>query len=492
MKTLSLTNLDRITKLDFNKTSSVGSVGGSLSITKFKNLEVLKAAYNDLSTIAFSTANSGTVKELDLSNNLLTSVSNLGSLTSLETLDLSNNSLPLSEVDSILTALDTSGLSNSTVQLGGTNTLPTLGNYNTEKLSLESKGWTVGIAGGIDTSFNSSEGYLAYDGQALSTHPDWEGRPESADFPNQWKIDATNNTITCNNDRSVGISMRNIRNVHPIKVKVGSKVRILADVDFGAGQSLSTVDNVSAAVSGRTAGTYTISATDYSIAPSVGIGAKFSIVVDSSGAATITVTAGGSGYSVNDTITIADAKLGGGGAAALTFDVATVQNGFSLAGTRTFMLSLSDMATYELDNEYVLTHPNESFMITFRPNGPGGTNSARLFRRMPQIDGVNQNSQVIGNLNLSTIANDTIRLQLDFDIGASAAETTITVLYKNLTNNPPITAVNNAVITGVNAPIYAALINSNNDIKINIQAGELEDSGIGTITVHKAQAFSIN
>ena len=83
-------------------------------------------------------------------------------------------------------------------------------------------------------------------------------------------------------------------------------------------------------------------------------------------------------------------------------------------------------------------------------------------------------------------------MQLDFDIGASAAETTITVLYKNLTNNPPITAVNNAVITGVNAPIYAALINSNNDIKINIQAGELDDTGIGTITVHKAQAFSIN
>ena len=102
------------------------------------------------------------------------------------------------------------------------------------------------------------------------------------------------------------------------------QIRILADVDFGAGQSLSTVDNVSAAVSGRTAGTYTISATDYSVAPSIGIGAKFSIVVDSSGAATITVTAGGSGYSVNDTITIADAQLGGGGAAALTFDVAAI------------------------------------------------------------------------------------------------------------------------------------------------------------------------
>ena len=41
-------------------------------------------------------------------------------------------------------------------------------------------------------------------------------------------------------------------------------------------------------------------------------------------AATVTVVSGGSGYAVNDTITVADAQLGGGGGAALTFDVATV------------------------------------------------------------------------------------------------------------------------------------------------------------------------
>lgn len=87
---------------------------------------------------------------------------------------------------------------------------------------------------------------------------------------------------------------------------------------------ISTVDTVSAAASGRTAGTYTIGDSDYSVSPSGGTGARFTVVVDSSGAATVTVTAGGSGYAVDDTITIADAQLGGGGVAALTFDVATL------------------------------------------------------------------------------------------------------------------------------------------------------------------------
>jgi len=84
VKTLSLTNLDRITELDFNRASNVNAVGGRLSISKFKNLEVLKAAYNDLTKITFSTSNNVTVKELDLSNNLLTTISNVDSLIGLK------------------------------------------------------------------------------------------------------------------------------------------------------------------------------------------------------------------------------------------------------------------------------------------------------------------------------------------------------------------------------------------------------------------------
>ena len=48
-----------------------------------------------------------------------------------------------------------------------------------------------------------------------------------------------------------------------------------------------------------------------------------SIVINGSGAATVTILKGGFGYVVNETFTVAAAQIGGAGAA-LTFDVATV------------------------------------------------------------------------------------------------------------------------------------------------------------------------
>ena len=88
--------------------------------------------------------------------------------------------------------------------------------------------------------------------------------------------------------------------------------------------TVTTVDTISGADASRTAGTYTIGVTNYTTDSTAGHGATFSIVVNGSGAATVTITNGGSNYAVNDTFTIADAQLGGGGGAALTFDVATV------------------------------------------------------------------------------------------------------------------------------------------------------------------------
>jgi hypothetical protein len=115
----------------------------------------------------------------------------------------------------------------------------------------------------------------------------------------------------------------------------------VAVVDHGSDQRLTvtpaagqvdTVDTVGAADASRTAGTYTIGASDYSAAGS-GVGATFSIVVNGSGAATVTITTKGSGYAVDDTITVTDANLGGGGGANLTFDVATVGASLPVAGT---------------------------------------------------------------------------------------------------------------------------------------------------------------
>ena len=90
-----------------------------------------------------------------------------------------------------------------------------------------------------------------------------------------------------------------------------------------------TTDTVGAADASRSAGTYTITASDYTTDGS-GTGATFSIVVAGNGAATVTITNGGNNYVVDETFTITDAKLGGGGGASLTFDVATV--GASITG----------------------------------------------------------------------------------------------------------------------------------------------------------------
>jgi len=87
---------------------------------------------------------------------------------------------------------------------------------------------------------------------------------------------------------------------------------------------IATIDTIGAADASRTAGTYTIGASDYTTDSAAGTGAEFSIVVDGAGAATVTITDDGLTYVVDDTFTVADADLGGGGGAALTFDVASL------------------------------------------------------------------------------------------------------------------------------------------------------------------------
>ena len=86
-----------------------------------------------------------------------------------------------------------------------------------------------------------------------------------------------------------------------------------------------TMDNFGAADGSRTAGTYTSVTGTTSGTGTVG---TFDIVVDGVGAVTsATVITGGHGHIVNNVITIADANLGGGGAAAFTMDVATIGTG---------------------------------------------------------------------------------------------------------------------------------------------------------------------
>ena len=87
---------------------------------------------------------------------------------------------------------------------------------------------------------------------------------------------------------------------------------------------IATVDSISAADATRTAGTYTIGASEYS-AQGSGTGATFSIVIAVNGSAAVTVSSGGGGYVVDNTITVAAAQIGGTGSA-LTFDVASISD----------------------------------------------------------------------------------------------------------------------------------------------------------------------
>jgi len=98
--------------------------------------------------------------------------------------------------------------------------------------------------------------------------------------------------------------------------------RTLAEVVTG---KILTINNVGAADGSRQAGTYNITTTSGTTGS--GTGDTYTIVIDGSGAATVTVIDGGKGHAVGNTITVNDSLLGSGGGAALTFDVASVSTG---------------------------------------------------------------------------------------------------------------------------------------------------------------------
>jgi len=114
---------------------------------------------------------------------------------------------------------------------------------------------------------------------------------------------------------------------------------------------IKTVGNIGAADASRTAGTYTLGTSDYATQAS-GANATFTIVVDSNGDASITVTDDGSGFIVNETVTVLDAQLGGGGAAALTFDVTAIHGNGATVDIATVAtnatLTLTDITTMEV------------------------------------------------------------------------------------------------------------------------------------------------
>ena len=137
--------------------------------------------------------------------------------------------------------------------------------------------------------------------------------------------------------------------------------RQLSTVRTGKALSL---NNIGGADGSRTAGTYT------NISPNSTGGSgdltttKVTIVVDGSGAATITLLNGGYGHAGSDTLTVNDSQLGGGGGANLTFDVASISTGIHT--DQTAIYSDADYIYYGKAVAANVTDKNSSIIV-----GPG-------------------------------------------------------------------------------------------------------------------------
>ena len=115
---------------------------------------------------------------------------------------------------------------------------------------------------------------------------------------------------------------------------------------------IKTVGNFGATDAARTPGTYTLGTSDYGTEAS-GANATFTVVIGTGGTVdSVTVTDDGSGFIANETVTVADAQLGGGGAAALTFDVTEIHGNGATVNTSTVAtnatLTLTDVTTMEV------------------------------------------------------------------------------------------------------------------------------------------------
>jgi len=123
------------------------------------------------------------------------------------------------------------------------------------------------------------------------------------------------------------------------------------------GGKIATINSVSGSDASRTAGTYVIDTTEYTTNGN-GTGAEFSVVVDNTGQATVSITTVGDNYAPGDTITILDARLGNGGAVAVTFNIATITDG------KIFSITIDSAGEQYSANHPLVVTPDSSDTIT--------------------------------------------------------------------------------------------------------------------------------
>jgi hypothetical protein len=223
-----------------------------------------------------------------------------------------------------------------------------------------------------------------------------------------------------------------------------------------------TVDTISSADALRTEGTYPVTTftTDGS-----GFGAEFSIDVDGTGAATVTVVKGGFDYIVDETITVADSQLGSGGAASLTFDVASV--GQTITGLNSnFSADLRPgdriyfSKTEYVDVDYVtptnltgtgtnviFNYPAQIVRVTEPPSNaptPGDYNT--LVRYRGQLSGNNDNSDLLSAMPkpyIKSISDESMTVRRTFD-GQTVSANSVSI---TLPENEQFAAISNVNYT---------------------------------------------
>lgn len=130
-----------------------------------------------------------------------------------------------------------------------------------------------------------------------------------------------------------------------------------------------TINNISAADANRVAGTYPNLIADATSASGDITKSRFTVVVDGSGAATITIVDGGEDFAAAETIQINDGQLGNGGAAALTFDVATISTGVAvdttgLYSSEDYLFYDNSVAANETEkNSAIVVGPGENLLV---------------------------------------------------------------------------------------------------------------------------------
>ena len=172
----------------------------------------------------------------------------------------------------------------------------------------------------------------------------------------------------CHLKVTVGVGSQNFANNDAFydSPTLNNGTRQLSTVRTGKALSLGSP---SAADGSRTAGTYT------NISPNSSGGSgdlattKVTVVVDGSGAATVTLLNGGYGHSASDTLTINDAQLGGGGAANLTIDVATISTGIhtdasGIYGAEDYFFYDNAIAANTTDkNTSIIVGPGQNLLV---------------------------------------------------------------------------------------------------------------------------------